>query len=396
MPQLIAFSLLAAILYIGDVLSTRTKSWLPSVFVCAVLFLVGYWTFFPKDIVAIAGFQTPIVYLAIFLLITNMGTLLSVQELMGQWKTVVVALAGIAGIVVLLFTVGLLVLDWETVVVGAPPLVGGVVSSLIMSQAAAEAGLTSLSVLAILIYVMQGFVGYPLTAIMLKREGNHVLNRFRSGELQSQANATVSPTTAEGTPARLFAKMPEAYNTFYFKFLRLGLIALLAWGASQALEPVFTISPFVLCLVFGVIATSVGFLEREPLRSANAFGFTILVLMVFIFDGLKRATPDMLAELAGPMVVLIAIGIFGMYVFSFIAGKLVGVTPAMAFACSLTALYGFPADYVITKEVVNALSDDQAERDLLTAHMLPPMLVAGFVTVTMVSVVMAGIFVGLL
>ena len=116
--------------------------------------------------------------------------------------------------------------------------------------------------------------------------------------------------------------------------------------------------------------------------------------MVFIFDGLKRATPDMLTELAVPMFALIAIGIFGMYVFSFIAGKLVGVSPAMAFACSLTALYGFPADYVITKEVINTLTDDQDERELLTAHMLPPMLVAGFVTVTMVSVVMAGIFVG--
>ncbi|WP_323804067.1 hypothetical protein [Sulfitobacter litoralis] len=396
MPQLIAFSLLAAILYIGDVLSTRTKSWLPSVFVCAVLFLLGYWTFFPADIVAIAGFQTPIVYLAIFLLITNMGTLLSVRELIAQWKTVVVALSGIAGIVVLLFTVGLLVLDWETVVVGAPPLVGGVVSSLIMSQAAAEAGLTSLSVLAILIYVMQGFVGYPLTAIMLKREGNTVLRRYREGTWQAQADQQTSPVNAEPAPARLFAKLPEAYNTVYFKFLRLGLVALLAWGVSQAVDPIFTISPFVVCLVFGVIATSVGFLEREPLRSANAFGFTILILMVFIFDGLKRATPDMLAELAVPMVGLIAIGILGMYIFSFIAGKLVGISTAMAFACSLTALYGFPADYVITKEVVNALTDDVEEREILTAHMLPPMLVAGFVTVTMVSVVMAGIFVGLL
>ena len=319
MPQLIAFSLLAAILYIGDVLSTRTKSWLPSVFVCAVLFLLGYWTFFPADIVAIAGFQTPIVYLAIFLLITNMGTLLSVRELIAQWKTVVVALSGIAGIVVLLFTVGLLVLDWETVVVGAPPLVGGVVSSLIMSQAAAEAGLTSLSVLAILIYVMQGFVGYPLTAIMLKREGNTVLRRYREGTWQAQADQQTSPVNAEPAPARLFAKLPEAYNTVYFKFLRLGLVALLAWGVSQAVDPIFTISPFVLCLIFGVIATSVGFLEREPLRSANAFGFTILILMVFIFDGLKRATPDMLAELALPMVGLIAIGILGMYIFSFLS-----------------------------------------------------------------------------
>ena len=59
MPQLVAFSLLVSILYIGDVLSTRTKSWLPGFVLPS--YLLGYWTFFPADIVAIAGFQTPIV-----------------------------------------------------------------------------------------------------------------------------------------------------------------------------------------------------------------------------------------------------------------------------------------------------------------------------------------------
>ena len=98
MPQLLAFSILALILWIGDVVSTRTRSWLPSVFVCAILFLVGYWTFFPEDIVQVAGFQTPIVFLAMYLLITNMGTLLSFAELARQWRTVVVALAGIGAL----------------------------------------------------------------------------------------------------------------------------------------------------------------------------------------------------------------------------------------------------------------------------------------------------------
>jgi hypothetical protein len=104
----------------------------------------------------------------------------------------------------------------------------------------------------------------------------------------------------------------------------------------------------------------------------------------------------MLTELAWPLIVIIAIGITGMYAASWIAGRLLGFTPAMAFACALTSLYGFPADYIITNEVVNSLSEDEAEREVLTAHMLPSMLVAGFVTVTMVSVVLAGIFVGLL
>lgn len=397
MPQLLAFAILALILYVGDVISTRTKSWLPSVFVCAVLFLFGYWTFFPTDIVEIAGFQTPIVFLAMYLLITNMGTLLSVEELMKQWRTVVVALAGITGIVVLLFTIGLLVLDYQTVVVATPPLVGGVVSSLIMSQAAGEAGLESLSVLAILIYVMQGFVGYPLTAVMLKREGKRVLSLYRSGEWRVDGGAAATDHGGEtSVPPTLFSAMPASYNTYYFKFLRLGVVALIAWGAAELVKPIFSISPFVLCLVFGVLATSVGFLERQPLRAANAFGFTILILMVFVFDGLKRATPEMLLELAMPMVGTIAIGVLGMYVFAFIAGRLLGMTPAMAFACSLTALYGFPADYIITNEVVNTLTDNHDEREALTAHMLPSMLVAGFVTVTMVSVVLAGIFVGLL
>jgi hypothetical protein len=393
MPQLLAFSILALILFIGDAISTRTKSWLPSVFVCAILFLLGYWTFFPQDIVGLAGFQTPIVFLAMYLLITNMGTLLSFEELARQWRTVVVALAGITGIIALLMTVGVLVLDFQTVVVATPPLVGGVVSSLIMSQAAIDAGLVNLSVLAILIYVMQGFVGYPLTAIMLKREGRRVLDLHRAGRWKSVVAASGGHVGSDAPP-RLFAAMPVAYNSYYFKFLRLGLVALLAWGTAELVKPVFTVSPFVLCLVYGVVATSLGFLERQPLRAANAFGFTILILMVFIFDGLKQATPQMLAELAWPLIATIGIGVLGMYVFSFVAGRLLGFTPAMAFACALTALYGFPADYIITNEVVNTLTEDEAEREVLSAHMLPPMLVAGFVTVTMVSVVLAGIFAG--
>jgi hypothetical protein len=39
MSQMFAFSLLMVILYIGDVVSIKTKAWIPSVFVCGVLFI---------------------------------------------------------------------------------------------------------------------------------------------------------------------------------------------------------------------------------------------------------------------------------------------------------------------------------------------------------------------
>lgn len=134
MSQMLAFVIVVLILFIGDVVATRTKAWVPSVFVCAILFLFGYWTFFPSNIVEIAGIPPIVATLLMYLLITNMGTLLSVRELMNQWKTIVIAISGILGILALLFTIGTLFFDFKTVVVVAPPLVGGVVSSLIMSE----------------------------------------------------------------------------------------------------------------------------------------------------------------------------------------------------------------------------------------------------------------------
>lgn len=54
MSQMNALLIIIFILYTGDVISTRTKAWIPSVFVCAVLFLGGYWTFFFR-LILLAG-----------------------------------------------------------------------------------------------------------------------------------------------------------------------------------------------------------------------------------------------------------------------------------------------------------------------------------------------------
>lgn len=399
MSQMLAFSLVLAILYAGDIVATRTKAWIPSVFVCAVLFLAGFWTFFPADIVSLAGIPPAVSVLAMYILVVNMGTLLSVKELMRQWKTIVVALAGIGGIIGFGFTVGYMLFDWNTVIVAIPPLVGGLVSSIIMSKGAEAAGLVNLSVFAIILYVMQGFAGYPITAIMLKREGCRVLAKYRAGEwveAKKDAEASADITAADDAMPRMFSFLPKAYNTDYFKFLRVGLVALLAWGVSVTLKPVVDISPFVLCLVFGVLAATFGFLERHPLHKANGFGFVVMALMLFIFDSLKRANPEMLLELVPPLAVFILCAVVGMYVTSWIIGKILGVSTAMAYAISLTALYGFPADYIITVEGINALTHDPKERQVLTDHMLAPMLVGGFVSVTMVSVLLAGIMVNMI
>ena len=398
MPQMLALAIMAFILFIGELISIRTKAWIPSIFVSGVLFLIGYWTFFPEDIVTIGGIPPVVATLLIYLLITNMGTLLSLDELKKQWRTILIALSGILGIVVFLLAIGTLLFDFQTVIVAIPPLVGGLVSALIMSEGASAAGLPTLAVFAIVIYVIQGFAGYPLTSVMLKKEGRNLLKKYRNNELTDYTPLTqeVSEEKVQDDKPKLFVALPEKYNTDFFKFFRLALVGYAAYLVSTLVAPVVEISPFVLCLLFGVLARSIGFLERHPLQKANGFGFAIMALLLFIFDGLKTATPEMMLEILYPLIGCIIIGLVGMYIFSFIIGKILKVSKEMAFACSLTALYGFPADYIITVEVINALTQDEKEREMLTSRMLPPMLVAGFITVTIVSVILAGIFVGFL
>ncbi|KOS68258.1 membrane protein [Lysinibacillus contaminans] len=392
MSQMLALTILLAILYTGDIVATRTKAWIPSVFVCAILFLIGYWTFFPEDIVSIAGINPVVATMFMYFLITNMGTLLSLKELKNQWKSIVISISGIVGIVVILFTIGAMIFDLQTMIVAIPPLVGGVVAAIVMSDGATAAGLDDLAVFAIVIYVIQGFAGYPITSIMLKREAKRLLKEHKSGNLHTIVQEQESAEKASEQP-KLFARMPEKYNTDYFKFFRIAFVGLLAYSTSVALEPIVTVNALVLCLVFGVIASTVGFLEKQPLQKANGFGFAIMGLMLFIFDGLKRATPDMLVRIIVPLVVSILLAVIGMYIFSFIAGKILKVSPNLAFAISLTALYGFPADYILTNEVVNSSTTDEKEREMLLSHMLPPMLVGGFISVTITSVIIAGVFV---
>lgn len=387
-----AFTIILIVLTVGEIISMKTKAFVPSVFVSAVLFLIGFWTFMPKDIIAMGSFATPIVYVSMYLLLVHMGTLMSLKELLSQWRTVLIALAGIFGICIMTLTIGKVLFGWQTVVAATPPLAGGVVASILMSKAAADKGLTSIAVLATCMYVMQGFVGYPISALCLKKEAKRVLGIYKNGG--KEANLAKSETASELAAPRkkLIPPLPEEYQTPYVILLKLGFVG---WIASK-IGPVVHINDFVLCLILGVIGCEIGFLEEKALNKANSFGFLMTVLMAFIFANLSQATPAMLKQIAIPLFGIIILGVIGMYIMSLILGKALGLSKHMAFACTLTALYGFPADYILTHEAIKSVCETDEEKECVIEDMLPKMLVAGFTTVTIASVIIAGFFVKLL
>ncbi|TCO68290.1 hypothetical protein [Marinisporobacter balticus] len=387
---IVAFTIILLVLTIGEIVSTKTKAFVPSVFVSAVLFLIGFWTVFPKDLIDQGSFVKPVVYVSMYLLLTHMGTLMSVRELLSQWKTVVIAMMGILGVCAMTLTIGKAFFGAKTVIVATPPLTGGVVASILMSSAANDLGLTSLAVLATCMYIMQGFIGYPITALCLKKEAKRLSNVFKDKKDNEQI---IEKSKEEGLgKKKLIPSLSEKYQTSYFILLKLGIVACLAHFAA----PYIHLNEFVVCLIFGVLACQIGFLEERALNKANAFGWMMTVLMAFIFASLSKATPAMLGEIVGPLLGIIVLGVIGMAILSTLAGKLLGYSKEMAFSVALTALFGFPADYILTIEAVKAVCKTEEEKEFVLEDMLPKMLVGGFTTVTIASVIIAGIFVKML
>lgn len=385
MSLIVAFILILATLAIGEIVSIRTKAIIPSVFVTALLFLVGYWTIFPANILEVAGFGPSIIQVSMFLLITHMGTMISVKELIAQWKTFAISIIGICGICFGTLVLGKLFFPWDMLVVATPPLTGGVVASVIMSQAATAKGLPTLAVLAVGMYVMQGFAGYPLTAITLNIEGKRLLKRFRNGEIQKR-----EVNSEEGEKKTLLPQLPKKYQTTYILLLKLGILVQASIFLTNLMNK--AVSEFVICLVVGAIAAEIGFIERRPLNLSGTFGFFMTGLMAFIFGGLAKATPEMIKELIIPFIGIIGFGVVGLVIFSVIAAKIFKESIPMAIAISLNALYGFPVNYTLTNDAAMALGKTGEEVDFLTGEMLPKMLIGGFASVTIVSVIIAGIF----
>ncbi|MDD3322186.1 MAG: hypothetical protein PHS59_12165 [Paludibacter sp.] len=81
-----------------------------------------------------------------------------------------------------------------------------------------------------------------------------------------------------------------------------------------------------------------------------------------------------------------------MGLFTFIAFKVLKVSFPLAFANSLTALYGFPCDAIITESTSKSLGETDEEVDYLMSKMFPSMIVGGFTSVTITSVFVAGAF----
>lgn len=223
MTYLLSFTIVMVFLLIGEWVSAATKAYVPSIFITAVLFAIGFWTIVPKNIVTQASYTPQFVGVAMSLLLVQMGSLMNLKELLNQWKAVCIALLGICGTLLFTLIIGSFFFNWKTVIAAVPPLTGGIVTALLMTNGLKAAGITSLVALPVSMFIMHSMIGYPLTAVLLRKEGKRLSVIYNYNQGKDDPNSEVTKViqqhkNAETTEKSLL-KLPDRYQTQFLLLL---------------------------------------------------------------------------------------------------------------------------------------------------------------------------------
>lgn len=381
---IIATTLLFALIALGEWLSILSKARIPMLLTAMVGFLVLVWTgIFPNDILDKSQFPA-LGAILIGPAILHMGTMIPFSLLKSQIKAVMIALGGVifAGVLILLIVP--LIFDYPTAVAGVGPISGGIIALIITSDKLTELGMTSLIVIPALIVAFQGVMGMPL-ALNFMRKYALVMQKGMDNRsfTPSQTDADEQDAEKKDSTKKKF-KSTTTLKLFY---------VFLGASIGVALGTVTPIHYSLWCLAIGIIGLKVGLLEPKMLEKANSFTITMIGIVFVVIGTMGGVTPSQVLSNLPSILLILVIGTVGMVIGGYVMSKLMKWHPYKGIPVALTALFGFPGDYILCEEVSRSIARNEEEEKIIFNELLAPMLIGGFTTVTVASVVIAGLLI---
>lgn len=387
MDPVIATLIILAIVTIGEVVSILSKAKIPTLLVILIIVLIAFQTnIIPEGIVEASTFTIVGAVLQPAILV-HMGTLIPISVLKSQYKAVIISLIGIIFAVISVLLIVPFIFDYGVAVAGTGPLTGGLIAYLITEEGLQAAGLSSLIAIPVIILAAQGLVGMPLSSILLQKYGKKYRDNVYNGNDTSNSTAAEEVLGSESDKKLL---IPQKYLDSNFILLFMIFIggALAVW-----LDSLTGINYSLFGLVIGILGSYIGFYPRNVLEKANGFSIAILGLIVIVLSGMIGLTWSMILSVLPAIITIVIIGSIGLCVGGFIGSKLVKWDPLKGIPISLTAMYGFPGDYLISHEVSRSVGRDDKEKEAILNHILAPMLIGGFTSVSFGSIVIASILI---
>ncbi len=381
--------LLAAVFGLGDYVAFKTKGIISGIIIAAIIYLAGFWSgIIPATTTTSTGLPAVMVNFGMALIVTHLGTLINLNDLLKEWKTVVIALAGIIGVGIMMFTVGAAVFGKEYALSAAPPIAGGIVAATIVNQTAVAANMPLYGAFAMLIMSFQMFVGVPITSFMLKKVAHGVLGNTID---------TAGTKELKKINLRILPESKSGFKSLNLSIAKLAAVAFIAYSIAMltvipgSAPTNYYLNPYVAYLLFGILFMELGFLEKDSLNASRSFGLLMLGTLSLVPGSFASVTPAAFLQMLWPIAGLLILGATGIAIFSIVAGKLLHYSMPLSIALGLTAMMGYPATYILSMECVTALDASEEDKEKVKNYILPKMLVGGFTTVTVASVIFAGV-----
>ncbi len=390
MEAIFAAAVILAFIALGELVSIWSKARIPSLLVAMLgIFIFAKLGVVPTSIVD-DSMLVQVYTILVAPLLFHMGSLIPLRTMLKQWRSVIITVSGMLVAVLLLLLVVAPLFGFAHFVAGAGPLAGGIVATSLTTEGLTAHGAASaIIVLPALVLMLQSLPSMPLTNFLLRRFATKLRD---SGELHTLALQHHRDEEVASSKKKLIT-LPHflVENQLFMLFM-----ILLGGSAATLLAIPTHIPSSILALLLGIASTTIGLTPERVMEKSSSFGIAMAGVIAIVMAPLVTASVQDVINAFLPTITILVVGGAGIVLGGFIATKLLRWRAPLGMSVALTAMYGFPADYLLTHEVARSVGRDRDEKDALLNVMLPPMLVGGFTAVSSGSVVIASILVGLL
>lgn len=382
-----ALAVITFLFAFGNFISNKTKAYISSLIPAVIIFIVlMYSGIIPADICTTSGLTGMLNAFVIPLCVVDVGTKLSIKKILPEWKSFATVLAASIGIIIVCFTIGILILGRQRSIAAIPPLTGALLATTVVQQAAAEAGNNAIGVFAMIVLVLQTILSLPVATFALKMYFKDIRKK---GIIDNNA-----PILADEKEEKyILPRIPKSWDSSYMIIFKMAIVAYIGAvvGNGLAAPTKNILSPTLMYVLFGLIASEIGFLERGPLEKSNSVGIIYLALFSVLMSTFSSVTLETLVSQIVPALIVIFIGLIGIAVLSAAAGKLFKVSPWLSIAIGTCCYLGYPGSQIVVEETVRGSDLTDEEKSKITKTVLPKMII-GYLSSAIISIICAGIF----
>lgn len=378
-----------AVFLIGDIVGIYTKGKLSGMMITMLIFLVGFLTnIIPHDIIKLAGLDI-VGRWCPAMVIFNLGSGTNLKQLVREWRTVLMACICMVFSIALIYACVPLI-GKTSALVSIPVINGGTIATQIMTQGAIEKNLTVAAALAAVIYALQKLVGAPLASYYGIKEAEKMLADFRTDPEGHMALLYSGETSTEKVRTTFY----EKHKKYYSGTVMIGITGLFAWIASS-LGRLTGINYGIWALFLGSACNLAGIVPPKILDLSKSTGIMMIAMFGTIIPALGKVSVSDLTTLLYQVLIVFGAAVAGIYLAGYVlpTWKICG-SRNLAIGIGVEQFLGFPSNVVIVREIATTVGTTEQEREYIETKLGTPYVVAGFATVTVVSVILASIVVG--